>query len=245
MKRIIKNIARKIGVEITRYLPSTSEASQLNKLLLIAKIDIVFDIGANRGQFAKIIRRAGYKGKIISFEPISAARNKLIDFVKNDSNWVIHDRCAIGDFDGDIVINISRNSVSSSILPMKDLHSDAAENSIYISREQTPIFKLDSLAERYLNSDSNLFLKIDTQGYEWQVFDGAYQTLKRTRGIICELSLVDLYEGQRLWREIIDRLEAQGFMLWAIQKGFTDPRTGQTLQIDGIFLRKSIITCME
>jgi hypothetical protein len=53
------------------------------------------------------------------------------------------------------------------------------------------------------------------------------------------LSLVHLYEGQRLWKEIIDRLEAHGFMLWAIQKGFTDPRTGQTLQIDGIFIRKN------
>jgi hypothetical protein len=53
-----------------------------------------------------------------------------------------------------------------------------------------------------------------------------------------ELSLVPLYEGQRLWRDVIDRMEAEDFSLWAIQKGFTDSRTGRSLQVDAIFLRE-------
>ena len=68
--------------------------------------------------------------------------------------------------------------------------------------------------------------------------DGAKNTISRASGIICELSLVPLYNNQRLWREIIDRLDSEGFILWALQKGFTDPKTGQSLQMDGIFLRK-------
>ena len=31
---------------------------------------------------------------------------------------------------------------------------------------------LDSIANRYLDKNYNLFIKIDTQGYEWQVLDG-------------------------------------------------------------------------
>ena len=81
------------------------------------------------------------------------------------------------------------------------------------------------------------FLKIDTQGYEWQVLDGARESLSQCQGVLCELSLVPLYEGQCLWMEMIQRLESGGFTLWSIQKGFTDLRDGRTLQVDAIFLR--------
>jgi hypothetical protein len=63
--------------------------------------------------------------------------------------------------------------------------------------------------------------------------------LKRAQGVLCELSLVPLYHEQRLWRDIVDRLDQQGFMLWALQKGFTNPKTGQSLQMDGIFMKKT------
>ena len=66
-------------------------------------------------------------------------------------------------------------------------------------------------------------------------------TISRAIGIICELSLVPLYNNQHLWREIIDRLEKEGFILWALQKGLTDPKTGQSLQMDAIFVRKDEI----
>ena len=100
---------------------------------------------------------------------------------------------------------------------------------------------MESVADRYLTPESKLFIKIDTQGFEWQVLDGAHETLQQVRGVLCELSLVPLYDGQRLWRDIVDRLDADGFMLWALQKGFTDPCTGQSLQMDGIFLRQDLL----
>ena len=116
LKRIIKKIAHNFGVEITHYVPSNSAAAQLNKALFIAKIDIVFDIGANKGQFGKMIGQSGYKNLIVSFEPLSSARVELLDYSKKDFNWIIHEQCAIGDHDGTIEINISGNSVSSSVL---------------------------------------------------------------------------------------------------------------------------------
>ena len=66
---------------------------------------------------------------------------------------------------------------------------------------------------------------------------GASQTLPQLTGVLCEMSLVTLYEGQKLWREIIDFLEAAGFTLWGLQPGFMDGRDGRTLQVDGIFFR--------
>jgi FkbM family methyltransferase len=241
LKAFIKRCARSVGLEISRYRPSNSANAQLNSALSHLDIDLIFDVGANQGQFAMGIREYGYVGRIVSFEPLTEARFTLKELSDKDSAWTMHEQCAIGDNDGRIDINISGNSVSSSVLPMLDSHSAAAENSGYVAAESVPIFKLDSVAGQYMKKDDNLFLKIDTQGYEWQVLDGATDTLALAKGVLCELSLVPLYEGQRLWRDIVDRLEHEGFMLWALQKGFTDPRTGQSLQMDGIFLRRDLL----
>lgn len=80
-------------------------------------------------------------------------------------------------------------------------------------------------------------MKIDTQGFEWQVLDGARTTLPKFQRVLLELSLVPLYEGQHLWQEMIGRLEQEGFTLWALQPGFIDPINGRTMQVDGIFYR--------
>lgn len=239
--KIVKKIARSFGIEINRYDPSNFTAAQLAKALEVAGINLVFDIGANEGQFAREIREYGYTGKIVSFEPLSSARKKLLSFAAADQNWEVHDQSAIGDQDGKIEIHIAGNSVSSSVLPMLESHSSAAVGSAYVDSERVPIDKLDVVAKQYMTPESKLFIKIDTQGFEWQVLDGADETLQHARGVHCELSLVPLYDGQRLWRDIVDRLDGEGFMLWALQKGFTDPRTGQSLQMDGIFLRPDVL----
>lgn len=241
MKKSIKRIARSFGAEIVRYLPSNSSHAQLAKVLKLCEVNLIFDIGANEGQFAKGVREHGYSGEIVSFEPLSSARKNLLAIASIDPAWQLHERCALGDQDGEIEIHIAGNSVSSSVLPMLESHSSAAVGSAYIGAERVPIAKLDSVSGQYIGLGSFLFIKIDTQGFEWHVLNGASETLRHARGILCELSLVPLYEGQRLWQEMIDRLESEGFMLWALQKGFTDPRSGQTLQMDGIFLRRDVL----
>jgi hypothetical protein len=69
------------------------------------------------------------------------------------------------------------------------------------------------------------------------VLDGARDIFPHIKGILVELSLVPLYEGQHLWREVIDRLEAEGFTLWAFNPVFSDLSQGRTLQVDGVFYR--------
>ena len=95
--------------------------------------------------------------------------------------------------------------------------------------------------KKYLTQSSHCFIKIDTKGYEWQVLDGAINTLKNSKGILCELSLVPLYKGQYLWKEMIERFEKEGFVLWSIQKAFFDKRNGRTLQMDAVFIKKNVV----
>ena len=238
IKNLLKKMFYKIGLDVYRFKPSSSPQMQTISALKKKNINLIFDIGANIGQFAKSIRSAGYNEQIVSFEPLSSAHTKLSDFAAKDEKWIVHDQCAIGDFEGFKTINISRNSVSSSLLSMHSNHQNAAPASKFISKEKVSICKLDNISAKYFTSETRLLVKIDTQGYEWEVINGAKNTILKSHGIICELSLVALYHNQKLWRDIIDRLEAYGFMLWAIQKGLADPITGQTLQVDGIFLRK-------
>lgn len=226
-----------MGWDLHRLHIENCPELQLLAVLQHARVDVVFDVGANVGQFAIDLRAIGFRGTLVSFEPLSSAHATLASAARHDDHWRVHPRCAVGDHEGEIEINIAGNSVSSSVLPMLEAHASAAAGSAYVAAERAPLVSLDAVAGDYLGAGSRPFLKIDTQGFEWQVLDGATRTLQRARGVLCELSLVPLYAGQRPWRDVIARLEAEGFELWSLQPGFTDPRDGRTLQMDAIFLR--------
>ncbi len=232
IKHILRQFLNTHGYDVQR-----SNAHQLLRAFKLFKVDLVLDVGANVGQFVTEMREIGYRGKVVSFEPLSSAWSVLERAARHDDSWEIAPRCAIGEFDGEIKINIAGNSASSSILPMLEAHSVAAKGSAYIGFEHVPIFKLGPLASKYLVNSQNPFLKIDTQGYEWQVLDGAIEILPSVQGVLCELSLIPLYESQRLWKDVVNRLENAGFKLWSIHRGFTDPRNGRMLQIDAVFFR--------
>ena len=238
VKKIIKQFINSVGYDLHRLSAAASPDFQLLQSLKNFNVDMILDVGANVGQFASGLRDIGFKGKIISFEPLTTAHQKLLALTRQDPNWIVHPRCAIGDHDGEIEINIAGNSVSSSVLPMLELHSSAANGSAYVGSERVLISKLDTIAPPYLKQANNPFLKIDTQGFEWQVLDGAKMILPKMCGVLCELSLIELYQGQHLWLEIIQRLGEQDFSLWTLQQGFTDLRDGRALQVDAIFFRK-------
>jgi hypothetical protein len=103
--------------------------------------------------------------------------------------------------------------------------------------ERARLSRMDSLAHDYLQSETVPFLKVDTQGYEDRVLDGAAELLGRSKGLQLELSFVPLYEGQKLFYALVERLRALGFSIWAIWPGFYEPRSGRTLQVDATFFR--------
>jgi FkbM family methyltransferase len=234
----MKKLFNLFGLHICKLNVTSSAIYQIVKALETHNINVVFDIGANTGQFASGLRDYGYTGKIISFEPLSQAHKLLVKNASKDINWFVHQQVAVGAEVADCIsINVAGNSVSSSILPMLETHINAAPESQYIHTEQVPIITLDSILDIYTNLSDNFFIKIDTQGYEWAVLDGAPQALKQSKGILMELSLVPLYEGQRLWLDCIERLKNINLQVYSLQSGFTELRTGKTLQVDGLFFK--------
>ena len=238
LKKTIKKLARSLGVDLKRYNVQTSEAAKMQRLLAYHNIDLVFDVGANIGQYAKLLRELGYSGRIVSFEPLSSAYSQLKAVSKKEPLWEIAPQTAIGNQEGEIVINIAGNSYSSSALPMLDAHLESAPESAYSGSETVKLSRLDTIAKDYIKSETkSIFLKIDVQGLEKQVIEGATAILPLVKGIKLELSLVPLYEGQVLFKEMIDIVEKLGYELYGIEPGFTAEKTGRMLQMDGIFFK--------
>jgi FkbM family methyltransferase len=238
IKKTIKKLSRSLGIDLKRYNIQTSEAAKMQRLLAYNNIDLVFDVGANVGQYAKSLRDLGYSGRIVSFEPLSSAYSQLKTASKKDLLWEIAPQTAIGNQEGEIIINIAGNSQSSSALPMLDAHLESAPESAYSGSETVKLSRLDTLAKDYIKSETkSIFLKIDVQGLEKQVLEGATAILPLVKGIKLELSLVPLYEGQVLFKEMIDIIEKLGYELYGIEPGFTAEKTGRMLQMDGIFFK--------
>tara|TARA_B100000767_G_scaffold268136_2_gene287935 strand:+ start:11809 stop:12537 length:729 start_codon:yes stop_codon:yes gene_type:complete len=239
-KKILKIINAALKILNIKIVKNVDQFSNTYRLCLAFKeqnITEIYDIGANEGQFAKDLRYYGYTHKIISFEPLSIEHAKLNDNSKNDENWEVYERVAIGDENKNIEINISKNSVSSSILNIKNEHIDAAPESRFVSKQKVNQVKLNDVFKKLSKNLSNSFLKIDTQGYEFQVLKGADQVLSNFKGLLVEVSLAELYEGQKNWIDIIDYLKSLGFKIWSIDRGFTNKKNGKTLQVDLVFFR--------
>lgn len=236
MRKLLGRMLRKGGYQFNKY-PNSDLARRI-KIMNYCNINILFDIGANNGQYAKKLREIGYKGKIVSFEPLKSAFELLRKSSSNDNNWIINNY-ALGNEDTHSIINIAGNSQSSSILKMLPKHLKSAPESKYVSEEKIEIKKLDSVFSSFCNeNENNIMLKIDTQGYEKNVIDGAEKFLSHVMIIQLEMSIVPLYESEMLYIDMIDYLNHKGFQLFSLENGFSDLVSGQLLQVDGIFVKK-------
>jgi FkbM family methyltransferase len=240
VKHFVRNTIQRAGWDLTRFDPQLSAASQIVRQLFLHRIDVVFDVGANTGQFAQQLREAGFPGRIVSFEPSTAAHSRLSKRARRDANWTIASRMALGDHDGTITLNLAGNSVSSSLLPMLPSHENAAPESLYIGSETVDLRTLDTISTEFARDTELIFLKLDVQGFESRVLQGAEQFLSRTAGLQLELSLVPLYEGERLFHPTLQDLEERGYDLWSMVPGFRDPHTGRLLQLDAILFRNPL-----
>jgi FkbM family methyltransferase len=235
MKNAIRKLLHKLGLDLRAY--SSSDHAKVKKLLDYHQIDLVLDVGANTGQYFKFLRTAGYYGRVVSFEPLSDAYSQLVEMSKKDPKWEIATRTAIGNLEGEISINIASNSQSSSLLQMLDRHKEAFPESAYVGSETVKITKLDYIATHFIAENNRIFLKIDVQGYEQQVLEGAKSILSQVEGIQLEMSLVRLYEGELLLTEMLDYMKNLGYSLHHLSPVIFDPNTGQALQLDGIFFK--------
>jgi FkbM family methyltransferase len=236
LKWLVRRLVRRFGYDLQRYNELGDPEARRARLVRTFGVDVVLDVGANTGQFARELRRAGYAGRIESFEPQGAAVLSLRRRAAADPLWKIH-RMAVGDRDGVATLNLAGNSLSSSLLEMLPAHADSAPESVYVGTEEVPTRRLDGLFEALAPAGSAVFLKIDTQGFERQVLEGASGCLHRIATLQVEMSLVPLYAGAPSFDELFGTLRGHGYELVGLEPGFAEPGTGRLLQADGLFHR--------
>ena len=201
-------------------------------------IRTIFDVGANVGTFGQEIRRLGYRGAIVSFEPLSAAHAQLTRTAAKDDLWYAAPRMAIGSEAGVSEINVARNLASSSLLQVERRSIDAAPVSEFIGRESVSVQRLDDVVKSTWLSP--FAMKLDTQGSEIQVLQGAAITLDKTSLIMVEMSLVPLYRGGPTLVDVFQYLDQRGFYCISLTQSFPDNQRNELLQVDGVFARRPL-----
>lgn len=208
----------------------------LKRYLDAFNIDCIFDVGANVGQYARDIRGIGFQGRIESFEPMSEAFRVLQQNAAPHRNWNVHN-FALGDEASEKSLNISANGPSSSFLPLSDDARNAEIALGYVEQERVKVKRLDDVFPQIRGDAKRFFLKVDTQGFEKQVIDGAEKSLSEFVGLQIELSLTRQYEGELLASQFLDFMDGRGFAPYWVIHGYRSQRTMQLKQMDVLFFR--------
>jgi FkbM family methyltransferase len=236
VKRILRHLLHRAGVDVVRYRPVPHHLWRRAHLLHRFTPAVVLDVGANSGIYGRELRQIGYAGRIVSFEPLSTAYAALAADATRDGAWEAVN-VALGAAAGQAELNVSANSWSSSLRPMLDGHLNAAPDSRYVGRETVRVETLDAVFGRVVRPDERVWLKIDTQGHERDVLAGAAESLPCIETVELEMSPVGLYEGEALFTEMFDWLVSRGFACMHLQPGLYDPHDERLLSLDGYFHR--------
>ncbi len=236
MKHILRRLLNRAGLDVVRHRPLPHHLQRRAHLLRRFAPSLVLDVGANAGIYGRELRRSGYGGRMVSFEPLSGAYAALAAHAALDGRWEAVNM-ALGAAAGTAELNVAANSWSSSLRPMLDTHVNAAPDSRYVGRERVRVETLDAVLGRWAGPDDRVWLKIDTQGHERDVLAGAEHSLPRIDTVELEMSPVGLYEGEMLFTEMFDWLVSRGFACVHLQPGLYDQADERLLSLDGVFHR--------
>ena len=232
MRDRVGRLARRMGYEVRQYTPLRSLRAARERLL--DGVDVVVDVGANAGQYGTMLREEGFAGRLVSLEPVAEAFAELTGLASADGAWEAV--CvAASDVDGEITLNVTGDSRSSSVLSRNERFADKAGWAPKDSR-RIAARRLDGLLDGLLHPRERAFLKLDVQGYERQVLDGAGAALGRFEALEVELSVTPLYEGQTGLVDMLPLLAEHGFRPVSLEPILLDD-DGLLMELDGLFAR--------
>lgn len=236
IKAAIRRTSNLLGYDFVQY-DDHNARWRLNNFLKRSGISAVLDVGANEGNFARELRELGFAGQIVSFEPLADVYRRLAAAASHDTNWTAMN-IGLGDREEELSIHVSANSLSSSFLQMEAAHIEADPDSAYTGEYKASIRRLDDLFAQLCPAGERAFLKIDTQGYEKKVMEGARASLDRIPLIQLECSLVPLYQGADLIEELLSYMRGLGYDPVDQRPAFIHHGSHHLMQVDVLFLRR-------
>jgi len=241
IRRSMASVLVRVGVEVIPVASLRHPLERRRRLLEDLHVDLVIDVGANAGQYGSELRRIGYRGQVLSFEPLLEPFKLLSRRAHADPHWHAI-QSAIGPSPGRADLNVAANGGASfSFLPMLQEVVLNAPEATYIGTESVVIRRLDEASGEAIRRANATLLKADVQGYELEVLDSATGILPSVVGLQLEISLVPLYEGAPSFIAVLERTRDLGFALVGLEPGFA-ATDGRLLQVDGLFERTGLRT---
>jgi FkbM family methyltransferase len=228
----IKSIAYGFRIPSLKAVADFNQIEKTMTLLKELEINVLLDVGANRGKYAKHIRDAGYCGHIFSFEPIQSDCERIERLASSDKKWTVLN-FALGAENGSKefnLIELGGHTVLSSFL--------SAKNGLPSTTKTVSIRRLDDVLPELIFEirAPKIFLKMDTQGYDHHVVDGVRSHLHLVRGLQSEISVIPLYNGMRPYTESLSDYGQLGFVLvdlFVVNR----TKTGSVLEYDCLMQR--------
>lgn len=229
IRRQIRKLIRRIGFQ-RRIAPDFFD------VMTACNIDVVLDIGANDGDYGREIRDSGYKGLIVSFEPNPVVYSRLQKTISRDDNWIAYP-FAIGDKDNISKMMLAINDTMSSLKSLTNFGmTTGARPTGSIDVE---VVRLDTFLQNHQELLlKNIYLKIDTQGYEMEVLSGSGSFLEKIAVIQAEIALVQTYADEMDWVSVITWLRERKF---EVATAICNSALGaQVREFDFVFVRNGI-----
>lgn len=200
-------------------------------------VNCVFDVGANAGQYAKGLRQFGYTGRIVSFEPVAATFTRLQRAAEGDEDWWVFP-FALGSEESVQEMHVEWNSMNS-LLPPSDYGKGRYKRFAKGRTEEIAVRRLDDVLDKALDgiADPRPYLKMDTQGFDLEVFAGAGERIKEFVGLQSEVALLRLYEGSPGMGEALAEYERRGFEITGMYPVTREDATGRIVEFDCVMMR--------
>lgn len=212
-------------------------SQEVARLLRATEANLVLDVGANVGQYALGLRGMGYDGRIASFEPVAEPFARLQEAAAGDANWSVHPY-ALGAEDGTAEIQRVPGTMSS-MLPASDFGKAWSGRLEEQTAETIQVRRLPSVLDELGSVPDPLrgYLKMDTQGYDLQVFEGAREVLDRVVAMQSEVSCVPIYDGMPRLPEQWTVYEGAGFEAVGVYPVTRDATTLRAIEFDVVMVR--------
>ena len=237
--RALRRLSHKAGFDVRGWPPLDPFYGNLKRLFEVQDVDVVLDVGGNTGQYAMNLRRAGYTGRIVSFEPASSTHAALQAASAADARWSVAPAMALGDRDGEITLHLYNRSDMNSVHGLSDAAREVFPKLDPIGTETVAMRRLDSVLADFVGPDETPFLKLDTQGAERAILDGAAGALARIPAVQAEMSLVALYDGGGQFEDVFDFLRGHSYRMEMTAPVTFSQTLGRQVEIDAVFVRQA------
>lgn len=208
-----RNALRRVGIEvIPARIDSNLLAMHLDRLFSTLRVSCVLDVGARVGEYALWLRNNGYRGNIISFEPVAANFRELEKAAARDSNWHCFNY-ALGADDSVSPINVSNHTEYSSFRQVNATAQERLGEETHTQRSETvEIQRLDSVLPTLpVKAADRIYLKMDTQGWDLEVLKGAQGALGQVIALQTEVAVQPIYDEMPVMQESIAAIADYGF----------------------------------